>query len=246
MGDACRRGFALLGGVQLIGIGILGEYLGRTLGEVRSARLYLRERSLDGARETVTMKTKIGDLPIVLLCGGRGTRLRPATDDIPKALVPVNGQPIIDYIVKFFAHSAGLVYLPWLPWRSGSVPPRRPAGRDQRALADSGEEAGILKIHTLRAPSYPTGSSLCLLRHFHRYRPRSAKRLSHGTTLRDTSDAPIQSPFGVVRRDEVGMASSFIEKPVQDYFIGYFMMERQLLESFAVGVGCPARWLGHC
>ena len=49
------------------------------------------------------MKTEMGDLPLVVLCGGRGTRLRPATDDIPKALVPVNGQPIIDYIVKFFA-----------------------------------------------------------------------------------------------------------------------------------------------
>ena len=47
------------------------------------------------------MKTEMGDLPLVVLCGGRGARLRPATDDTPKALVPVNGQPIIDYIVKF-------------------------------------------------------------------------------------------------------------------------------------------------
>ena len=43
--------------------------------------------------------------------------------------------------------------------------------------------------------------------------------------------APIQQVLGVVQRDEGGMASSFVEKPIQDYFIGYFMMERRLLES---------------
>jgi len=40
-------------------------------------------------------------MPLVaVLCGGIGTRLRPLTENIPKPLVPVNGKPIIEYIVE--------------------------------------------------------------------------------------------------------------------------------------------------
>ena len=36
----------------------------------------------------------------VLMAGGRGERLRPLTDDIPKPLLPVDGKPIIDYNIE--------------------------------------------------------------------------------------------------------------------------------------------------
>ena len=35
--------------------------------------------------------------PVVILAGGLATRLRPITDSMPKAMVPVNGKPFIDY-----------------------------------------------------------------------------------------------------------------------------------------------------
>ena len=33
----------------------------------------------------------------VILAGGKGTRLRPLTDKLPKSLVPLNGKPIVEY-----------------------------------------------------------------------------------------------------------------------------------------------------
>lgn len=33
----------------------------------------------------------------IILSGGKGKRLRPLTNDIPKALVPVNGKPLLEY-----------------------------------------------------------------------------------------------------------------------------------------------------
>ncbi|MEW6043371.1 MAG: nucleotidyltransferase family protein [Thermoproteota archaeon] len=39
----------------------------------------------------------------VILAGGRGTRARPFTDYFPKAMMPVNGRPIIRYIVDHLA-----------------------------------------------------------------------------------------------------------------------------------------------
>ena len=35
----------------------------------------------------------------VLLAAGRGTRLRPHTDDMPKPMLPVNGRPTLDFVL---------------------------------------------------------------------------------------------------------------------------------------------------
>ena len=47
------------------------------------------------------------DVEGVLLCAGVGVRLRPLTETIPKALVPVAGRPIVDYHLEAW-HAAGL------------------------------------------------------------------------------------------------------------------------------------------
>lgn len=41
----------------------------------------------------------LGDIDVVILCGGLGTRLRPVTGDLPKALVNICGRPFIDLLV---------------------------------------------------------------------------------------------------------------------------------------------------
>ncbi len=37
----------------------------------------------------------------VILAGGKGTRGKPYTEYFPKAMIPINGKPLIDYIVKY-------------------------------------------------------------------------------------------------------------------------------------------------
>ena len=39
----------------------------------------------------------------ILLAGGSGSRARPFTDYVPKAMFPLDGRPIIDYLVKYIA-----------------------------------------------------------------------------------------------------------------------------------------------
>lgn len=44
------------------------------------------------------------DIPVVILCGGKGTRMKEETDYKPKPLVLIGGKPIVWHIMMIYAH----------------------------------------------------------------------------------------------------------------------------------------------
>lgn len=44
------------------------------------------------------------EMPVVILCGGMGTRLREETEYKPKPMVEIGGRPIVWHIMKLYAH----------------------------------------------------------------------------------------------------------------------------------------------
>src|SRR3989344_5633852 len=47
-------------------------------------------------------KMDVSDIPVVIFCGGRGTRLKEETEIIPKPLVRIGDRPILWHIMKIY------------------------------------------------------------------------------------------------------------------------------------------------
>ena len=60
---------------------------------------YITWFSMDG--ESQPKKSLVG-VPVVIMAGGKGTRLEPFTKVLPKPLVPIHEKPIIEHIIKRF------------------------------------------------------------------------------------------------------------------------------------------------
>lgn len=43
------------------------------------------------------------DIPVVILCGGQGTRIREASEKLPKPLIDIGGKPVLWHIMKMYS-----------------------------------------------------------------------------------------------------------------------------------------------
>lgn len=43
----------------------------------------------------------LAELDIAILCGGKGTRMRSVLGDLPKALAPINGKPLLEHLLEY-------------------------------------------------------------------------------------------------------------------------------------------------
>jgi dTDP-glucose pyrophosphorylase len=59
------------------------------------------ERVFDNTKEK---RVKDLDASVVIMAGGKGTRLEPFTKVLPKPLVPIHEKPIIEHIIELFTH----------------------------------------------------------------------------------------------------------------------------------------------
>lgn len=72
---------------------------------VNKEKKYLSYLSWDcviDEKKEILHKDRLKDIPIVIMAGGKGTRLKPFTDVLPKPLVPVHEKPIMDWIIEEF------------------------------------------------------------------------------------------------------------------------------------------------
>ena len=65
--------------------------------------------------------TPFEQMPVVILAGGLGTRLREATERLPKPLVPIGEQPILWHIMKLYGHHGARRFVLCLGYKSWNI-----------------------------------------------------------------------------------------------------------------------------
>jgi len=66
-------------------------------------------------------RTPIEEIPVVILCGGMGTRLREETERVPKPLVVVGEKPILWHIMKLYGHHGFRRFILCLGYKSWQI-----------------------------------------------------------------------------------------------------------------------------
>jgi glucose-1-phosphate cytidylyltransferase len=176
--------------------------------------------------------------PVVILCGGRGTRLQEHTQSIPKPLVEIGGRPILWHVVQIFlaqgfrhfklltGYRADLIgeFVSGTAWPEGAVIDCLDTGSDtptggrlRRAAAAIGQTCFCL--------AYADGVADVDLHALLAEHERSGA-LATMTVVRP------ELPFGVAQMNGDGAVSGFVEKPRSEHWIngGFFCFEPAVLE----------------
>jgi glucose-1-phosphate cytidylyltransferase len=178
-------------------------------------------------------------LPVLILCGGRGTRLQEHAQSIPKPLVEIGGHPILWHVMQLYAVQ-GLQRFVLCTGYKGELIEQFVADHDwpvgvEVTCVDTGLDTptgGRIK----RAAEHVAGGTFCAtyadgvadidLRALLAFHER------HGALATMTVVRP-ELQFGVTELDgDDGLVTGFHEKPRSDHWIngGFFCFERGVLD----------------
>jgi len=176
------------------------------------------------------MKKKVS---AVILCGGKGERLRPLTESIPKPLVCIKGRPILSYLLEHVRKSGIVDVIVAAGFQAEKITAFFDDHHHDLAvtIVNSGDVDIIDRVRAC-SPHVP-GDFILLygdtladvnfsqLQDFH---------YSHGAKATITL-YPLTSQFGLAELDQDGNVTRFQEKPVLDKWIniGNFYYENSAL-----------------
>jgi glucose-1-phosphate cytidylyltransferase len=173
------------------------------------------------------------DEPVVILCGGRGTRLREHTQTIPKPLVEIGGRPILWHVIRIYAEQGFRRFVLCLGHRGELI---------EEFVASDGLPEGLEIECVDTGEETPTGGRIALVRDHvggGRFCATYADGVAdidlgaeldfhagHGALATMTVVRPALQ-FGVARLDGTDTVQGFEEKPRFDGWIngGFFCFE---------------------
>jgi glucose-1-phosphate cytidylyltransferase len=178
---------------------------------------------------------------VVILCGGRGTRLQEHTQSIPKPLVEIGGEPIVWHVIQIYAAQGFRSFLLCTGYKGEQIEEfvrarGWPDGIEVRCL-DTGldtptggriRQAGLALEGRSFCATYADGVAdidLARLTDFH---------ARHGDLATMTVVQP-ELQFGVAQLNGDGRVRGFSEKPRLEHWIngGFFCFEPGALDYIA-------------
>jgi len=173
----------------------------------------------------------MNNLVAIILCGGKGVRLRPLTNDTPKPLIHIDNKPILSHVIKHLRSHGIKKFVIATGYQSNKIKEfmeETYVDLDYK-LVDSGDTGilarvkdcikGINSDFLLCYGDTISDINLTDLVKFHR-------KNSESVTI---SSFPIMIPFGVMEVDENNNVKSFNEKPILQNVmnIGYYYFNKE-------------------
>jgi glucose-1-phosphate cytidylyltransferase len=173
---------------------------------------------------------------VIILCGGKGTRLYPLTADIPKPLVKVGDLPVLEHVIKLFEFF-GFINIKLLIGYKGDTIQNYFKDRYENMsiqFIDTGVESNtaerVWKVRNKVSDTFFLAYSDVLadinldsMLRFHS---------SHGN-IGTMATYPLLTSYGIVKFDESKIAYEYLEKPIiNDLAInaGFFVFNSTLFD----------------
>ena len=174
---------------------------------------------------------------IVILCGGKGLRLRPITNQIPKPLVEIDDKPILEHIINQFLSFNFEKFIIATGYKSKKIEDfmKKKFKDIDYTIVNSGDVSIIERIR-LCTKEMQTNCILCYgdtLTNINMNRLRQVHKKNKNLIL--VSSYPIKIPFGVMEINSSNIVTKFEEKPLlkQVMNIGFFYIPKIMFDVFS-------------
>ncbi len=152
---------------------------------------------------------------LLILCGGKAKRLRPLTENLPKALVPVGGKPLVDYQIASFRRWGITDIILCSGYRHEVLRERYPALAHSVETEELGTGGAVKNAERFIHGDFvvTNGDNLWIFNfpEMHRVFEKVGSTVMSLTRL--------ISPYGLVETDDRGRVIAFREKPALDLWL---------------------------
>jgi len=166
------------------------------------------------------------------MCGGRGKRLGSMSDRIPKPLMTINKQTILEYKIEQYKRQGFNDFIFCIGYKGELIQSLvKKIDGIQPEFSAAGESAGILARLFFAKPLF---DDQVLMTYGDTFTDLNLNALSsvHQKSNNEATIvvASIKNPFGLVEFNADQKVTFFKEKPMLNYFIGYVVINKSALE----------------
>lgn len=169
-------------------------------------------------------KNSLDGVPVIIMAGGKGTRLYPYTKILPKPLIPIGDIPIMERIIHKFLEYGIRQFYATVNYRKNMIKSYFSESLEQYEIRYVEEEvplgtAGSLSLieEKFDRPMIITNCDILIHADYgdiYRYHQESGNEMTIVSALKN-----IEVPYGVIRSKENGAVETIEEKPKLSYFV---------------------------
>lgn len=179
-------------------------------------------------------------MEVVILCGGKGTRLSEYTQSIPKPMIEIGGKPILLHLMEFYASLGHKDFTLCLGYKGKKIEEYFKNIKDWNInCIDTGENSNkaerLVKVKdkikgSTFLVSYGDDVSDVNINEVIKFHNKKNKIVT-------LTAVPLMSPFGVIELNKKNEVISFKEKPELNHLIngGFYVMEKKIFDFIRKG-----------